>query len=201
VTLGLWPSVLLSVLNEIRNLINIEEKIIQSNFNNSVNQSGVVWSLSSSAQGLDYTNRIGDSIKLQRIQIMAKFVMNTASTGTALRFILIRDLWQQGAGTPSVADLLGTSVGTPFAPLQPKIWLTRDRYAVIQDELIALAQSGDDCIAMNIDIPHEGHVKYVGTTSGPTSNGPGSLYIILVSDENTNVPVASACCRITYTDD
>ncbi len=183
-------------LNEIRKLINIETKVIDTTLSpTSIDNSGVIVSLTSVGQGINYTERIGDSIKLQRIVIRSKLLMNTTSTGTVVRIILFRDLMQAGSA-PSFTNLLGGS-GT----LNPVNYLLKDRFAILADELLFLSQNGQDGAVSEIDLPHEGHVKYIGTSSSSASNGFGSVYIAAVSDEATNLPQLSFHCRVTFTDD
>lgn len=179
--------------------MNVEEKINQGAVSGGVTSTGTVNSLTSLAQGTNYTDRIGNSIKLQRIEVRMKVIMNSSSTGTLLRVILFRDLYQSGTA-PGVTDVLNQN-GSSNAPLQPYNWLLRDRIAIIYDEIVALSGTGDNTAALNIDVPHSGHVKYVGTTSGAASNGPGSVYLLLVSDEATNTPTVTYAYRVTFTDD
>jgi len=50
-------------LNEIRKLINVEEKVIQTdNASATFNTTGTVYSLSTVVQGTDYDERVGNSI-------------------------------------------------------------------------------------------------------------------------------------------
>ncbi len=183
-------------LNEIRKLINIETKIIDTTLSpSSIDNSGTIVSLTSVAQGLDYNNRIGDSIKLQRIQIRSKILMNTTSTGSVMRVILFRDLYQNGTA-PTFTNLLG-GAGT----LNPINWLLKDRFAILADELLFLSPNGQDGAVSEIDLQHEGHVKYIGTSSSSGSNGFGSVYLAALSDESTNLPQLSFHCRVTFTDD
>ena len=182
-------------LNEIRKLVNVEEKFLDVSGSQTVSSTGSIVALSQIAQGSDYTNRVGDSIKLQRIEFRAKYIMNTASTGTILRVIIFRDLFQQGVD-PTVTNVIG---GT--GALNPKNFLLRDRFSLLYDELCYMSNVGEDGGVIQFSMPHEGHVKYIGTTAATASNGFGSIYMLLLSDEATNVPTFTWHSSIYFTDD
>lgn len=182
-------------LNEIRKLINIETKIVRTASSSNVSTSGIVIPLSLIAQGLNYTDRVGDSIKIQKIECRFKYLMNTASTGSMLRLIVARDLFCQGVD-PTLANVLQQT-----GPLEIKNFLLRDRFSFLVDELLYMGNSGENGGTLVYDIPHEGHIKYIGTTAASASNGFGSLYLLAVSDEGTNVPILTWNTVIYYTDD
>jgi hypothetical protein len=188
-------------LNEIRKLINIESKITEGTWGYAPDRTGFIQPLTLIAQGTDYLNeRVGDSIKLQRIEFKMKLLMDAASTGTVVRVILFRDLFQTGGGTPAPADLL-EDVGSTYSPLSPLNYLLRDRFGIVSDNLVDLSSSGNQCATLVVDTAHEGHVKFVGTTNTTASAGPGQIYLYLVSDESAHYPSVSVMWRVTYTDD
>jgi len=189
-----------SGLNEIRKLINVETKILDTSFASAaIDQTGTVQIISAVAQGLNYTDRIGDSIKLQHIRYSGYFQVSAAALSSALRVIIFRDLYQQGVA-PTTAQVL-QNVGAQDAINQPKNWLLRDRFSILYDEVFNFSNTGDSNFTCVVDIPHEGHVKYIGTTSAAASNGFGSVYVMYVSTEATNKPFAQHFARLTFTDD
>lgn len=158
---------------------------------------GLVVSISSMAQGLDYlNNRVGDSIKLQRIEMRYRVAMAATAAQTQGRVIIFRDL--DGFGTlPTVSDVLQT-----VSVLSPKDYLNADRFSILYDELFALNINGDSTEVGVVDIPHEGHIKYLGTTAAAASNGKGSLYFLILSNEaGATVPFFAHHERIYFTDD
>ncbi len=186
-------------LNEIRKLINIEEKILETvQSSTGFDTTGTVYPISQIAQGLDYTNRVGDSIKMQRIVVRWRIFKASAATASLCRIILFRDL--DGYGTaPATSDVLQT-VGSATAPLTPIDFLNRKRFSIIRDELYDVNSTGDSTYTGVWDLAHEGHVMYLGTTAAAASNGKGSVYILVVSDEATNVPTIAFSSRIVFTD-
>lgn len=182
-------------LNEIRKLINIETKIAEATGTSSIDTAGAVTSISLIAQGLDYQNRIGDSIKLQRIEFRVRW---TVGTGTAsfIRTLLVRDLDNYGT-KPALGDVLQT-----VSVLSPKDYLNADRFSILYDELGTLNQSDANSVS-TFDMAHEGHVKYLGTTAADASSGKGSLYLMFLSSETAgaNAPTVVLHSRLYYTDD
>ncbi len=185
-------------LNEIRKLINIETKILPTTgtFSAGMDTTGTVFCLTRIAQGLDYTNRIGDSIKLQRLEFRYRVSMTSTAARTFGRVILLRDL--DGYGTaPGVTDVLETA-----SVLAPKRYLNSERFSILYDELLALSQNGDSCSVGVVDMTHEGHVKYLGTTAAAASDGKGSIYCLIISNETTTtIPSFTYDSRIYFTDD
>lgn len=189
-----------SGLNEIRKLINIEEKILEVvQGSTAFNTTGTIWSVSTVAQGTDYTERVGNSIKMQKIIVRWRVFKNGSATSSMVRVILFRDL--DGYGTaPTTADVLQT-VGGATAPLTPVDFLNRKRFAIIHDEMVDINSTGDSSYSQTWSAPHEGHILYLGTTAAAASNGKGSVYMLAVSDEATNTPTIAFSSRIVFTDD
>lgn len=182
-------------LNEIRKLINIETKIAEATGTSAIDTAGAVTSMSLIAQGLDYQNRIGDSIKLQRIEFRVRWTVGTG-TGTFIRTLLVRDLDNYGT-KPTIGDVLQT-----VSVLSPKDYLNADRFSILYDELGTLNQSEANSVS-TFDMAHEGHIKYLGTTAADASNGKGSLYMMFLSNEAAGAtsPTVVLHTRIYYTDD
>lgn len=189
-------------LNEIRKLVNVEEKIIlQSSGGTPVvfDLNGVILPLTYVSQGTDYTNRIGDSIKLQKIEFKAALVKSNSSITTTCRCIIFRDLDNYGT-TPSVTDVL-QSTGAVDAPLSAYKFLNRKRFSILYDELLELCANGDQGQVIAVDIPHSGHVLYLGSAANAASQGKGGIYVLFISNEGTNYPTYSFYSRVIFTDD
>ncbi len=189
-------------LNELRKLINIEEKY--SDVNTSVNPdySGTMTALTQLAQGTTMTTRVGNSIRVQRFEMWGRVSVNTAVTTYSLcRIMVVRDMEGQGTA-PTVADVL-EAVGTADAPRQPYDWLNRKRFSILYDDLVPLTPlSGGGVVKVfHYAVNLEKHVLYRGTTAAASSDGEGSIYLVCVSDEPTNTPSVRVVSRITYTDD
>jgi len=186
-------------LNEIRKLINIETKFFETTVSTTVDSSGALTCCNLIAQGTDYTNRVGDSIKLQKIEFNGHYHISTNATtsvGTKLRLILLRDLQQDGTA-PTVTEVLQTA-----SEVATYNYLRRERFSILSDQLIALNQlAGNANGVFKLTIPHEGHVKFLGTSSAAGSMGYGSIYLLAISSEATQVPTIYVKTYLYFTDD
>jgi len=191
-----------SGLNEIRKFINIEEKYLDTAVSLNPDQSGSLTAITQMAQGTTVNTRVGNSIRVQHLQVLGRAtVSSSVTTFSVLRIILFRDMEGQGTA-PTAADVL-ESVGSSAAPRQPYDWLNRKRFAILADWFMPLtALSGGSSIReFSFSQELSKHVLYRGTTAAAASDGEGTIYVMAVSDEATNTPNVSATCRITYTDD
>jgi hypothetical protein len=160
---------------------------------------GSVIPVSQIAQGLDFTNRVGDSIKLQNVQFNFRIYKNAAATSSIVRIILFRDNDCQGA-TPTTGDVL-QNVGAASAPLNPRDFLNRKRFAILYDRLATVNNTGDSSFTVSYETPHEGHILFLGTTASAASQGKGSMFVLVVSDEAVNTPSIAFFTRLVFTDD
>jgi len=188
-------------LNEIRKLINIETKIIQTTGTAlTAGWAGAIYPISYIAQGTDYVNnRVGDSIKLQRVEGRMSFLKNASSTATNVRVMLIRDLDNVGA-VPTITKIVDT-VGSALAPLTPINYLYKEHYSVLYDELFTLNASGDNSHVVEFDMAHEGHIRYLDNTANPSGGGKGSMFLLVLPDDNVNQVSLAFFTRLYFTDD
>lgn len=186
-------------LNQLRRLINVETKVANTNAASSTfGTGGSVVCISQIAQGTDYTSRVGDSIRIQGVELRSRITMSATATNSLVRVVVCRDL--DGAGTaPSYTDIFDAGLGATNALAQYN-WLNRDRFSILYDEMFSLSLSSDQSLSIGWKAAHEGHVKYRGTTAASASDGKGSIYLVFVSDETVNQPTYQYNARLTFTD-
>jgi hypothetical protein len=182
-------------LNEIRKLINIETKIFDTASASSPDNAGTVIPLNLIAQGVDFQNRVGDSLKMQKLEFNFRITIGSG-TKTFVRMMVLRDLDNQGA-TPAVTDILQSA-----DILAPKKYLNQDRFSVLVDEISSLNSVSIPNQVSEYDMAHEGHIKFLGNTAAAASMGKGSLFLLLLSNESAvNAPSVGYWSRIYFTDD
>jgi hypothetical protein len=186
-------------LNEIRKLINIEEKYFDASGAGAIDYNGLVTCMSQMVQGLDFANRIGDSIRLQHITLRATWSTNATPLSTTVRCLIFRDLAQAGT-IPTVANVLAVVGGTHITDCMHTA-LNLQRFSILYDETLSVSSVGDSQGFSFYDEAHNGHIRYLGTAAAAASNGLGSLYCLLCSDRIADLPNVSWTSRITYTDD
>lgn len=191
-----------SGLNEIRRLINIEEKYLDFNLTQSPDTAGTVSCITQVAQGVTMNTRVGNSIRVQRLSVLGRATVSTAVTTFSLvRVIVFRDMEGQGTA-PTMGDVLEL-VSNTAAPRSPIDWLNRKRFSILYSELIPLTvvTGGNGIAVFKYEVALGKHTLYRGTTAAAASDGEGSIYVGCISDEATNVPSVNSYTRIEYTDD
>jgi hypothetical protein len=146
------------------------------------------------AEGADYTDRNGRSIKCTDFSLKGAFYYNVSATRSILRLICFIDTGHDGA-TPAIGDLL---LGTPLinADRSPDP-NDRSRYRVILDRRYAF------CVATPIHfldfskkVKH--HILFDGAAAADTAHG--TIWIAAMSDEATNGPSCELESRLRFID-
>jgi len=190
-------------LNEIRKLINVEIKYIQTDSTSTINNTGAVQYISNCAQGDDIINREGDSIKVQNFTIKGMIKRDPASTSNleAVRLLVVRDLQNTGA-TPSANDVFQIT-GTGLAPYQPYDFLNgsdlNKRFSVVYDELFSLDTYHPNAL-FSFNSNHDCHVFYRDTAAAVASAGNGSYFLVALSNVTANLPSVEYVSVIRFTD-
>jgi hypothetical protein len=146
------------------------------------------------AEGADYTDRNGRSIKCSSFSLKGLIYFNVAATRSVFRLICFVDNGHDGA-TPAIGDLL---LGTPLvnadrAP-DPN---DRSRYRVLMDKRFWLNVSQP---IQFLDFKHavKHHILFDGTAA--TDYAHGSIWIAAMSDEATNGPSVELESRLRFVD-
>jgi len=191
-------------LNEIRKLINVEVKYIDTSFYGvSLDQAGVVYYLTALAQGDDITDREGDSIKVQTLEILGDVYRNSSSTAVrdTVRIMIVRDLTNEGV-TPTGADVLSqasSGLVTLCAPNFLNSSLENKRFSYLYDEIIEL-DTTHTAQTFRFTTTSDKHVYFRGNANSAANAGTGSYWLLMFSNNATNTPLASAVARVTFTD-
>ncbi len=190
-------------LNEIRKLINVEQKFKeQSATAQTYDSSGYVDYLSGTDQGDSTITREGNSIKIQHVRLRLFIKHNSAVTeGITSRVLIVRDL--QNAGATITANDVLENVGNARAPLAFRDFvngpLQNKRFAIVYDQVFTT----DPYHPIEKDVfetAHDCHVYYRGTSSSVASAGNGSYFLIAVSDIAANLPNITYNVRFEFTD-
>jgi len=190
----------------LRRLINVETKFVDNTFTQlTTDYNGTVNYLTNVAQGTDVSNRVGDSIKIQRIDVTGAYTRN--GTDAIARVIIFRDT-ENAAATPAVADVLAQT-GSVLAPHSAPTWLNKNlnaeknRFVFLYDEVVCLSTSQSNMLfEYRSPNAQDKHVRFRGTGSTTASAGEGAIFMLRITDQVTsNLPQLTAVVRIHYTDD
>jgi hypothetical protein len=184
-------------VNAIRKLINIETKFADYNINGFVTTTPTVLYASALTQGVDVSNRVGDSIRLQGLSYAFRVTGDpTAAVYSSVRLLIVRDNENVGA-TPAVTDILVSQSVTSSLN-----WFTTSRFNVLLDEVVGfVANTGSLTDFRRGTISQHGHVKFRGTSNAVGSAAEGSIFILAFSNVVALPPSLLLDFRVTYTDD
>ncbi len=185
-------------LNEIRKFINIETKYFDDNQYATSSQSGAFACLSLIPQGVDVSTRVGDSLRLQHLQMRGTFYIGT-TTPASCRVIIFRDMANRGVA-PTGSDLLAYS-GSAWAAIAQTNWINdQERFSIMFDETVTL-DSSNPTETLSYATSHKGHIRFRGTGSGAADQAEGSVWVAVFTDAAATPPTFRYSSRITYTDD
>ena len=183
-------------LNEIRKLINIEQKFVDTTVTNNTSRAGGINYLSGIAQGTDLSNRVGDSIKVQRFSINGYI---SGAANAVVRILIVRDRENSGSD-PVGSDILQNAsvAATPFSYVN---YINKDRFTILYDSTYTINTVAIPGTLFEYTVSDLGHIKYRGTTSASASAAEGSLYLATFTDLAATQPTVVFTSRIEYTDD
>jgi len=186
----------LSVAGQVASYFNTELKMLDTTATATpTSGTSTVVPLTLMAQGSDYNQRDGISIKLMDLDVRVYAARNIASATSSdfIRFLIVQDTENHGA-TPAVADILESD-----GVLAPLLHYSGNRWRMIADEAFALepVQPGV-CSKFNKKL--QTHVTYKGTGATAADGWEGQLYAVFMSSTATNNPTYSYFIRASFVD-
>lgn len=198
---------------QIISLINVEQKFfdVDGSGGVTVTDTPSVINLSNIAQGTDFYQRVGNSVRPQNFEVRMILRGNSATAGNQCRILIVQDKESQGTD-PTLGLVL--AAGT-YPILQPHNPLYKQRFKYLYDEIVnltnpsvGLASSGTstDYIPARIVLPMlkmhlGGHIRFDATAGADASDLEGQLFLMAVSLDATNGPNLSYTSRLEFTDD
>lgn len=197
---------------QIVRLINVEEKIFDVDGTGgptTITSTPTVINLSNIAQGTDWYQRVGDSIRPLTFRFAYNSLGSTATVGNMLRILVVQDKENQGVD-PTMGDVLA-GLGTPIlAPPHP---LYKQRFRILFDDVVAFVNYPDLATAGNatgyvpdrkrpvvVEGKLSGHILYDATAGADASNLEGAIFLMAASLDASNGPSIRYTFRLTFTD-
>lgn len=185
----------LAVAKGVKGLMNVEYKVIEAGATDSVLSTGAVTLLTPIAEGDDYSQRNGRSVKAKRINFRG--MLKHDSGGDACQFVrimIVNDLHQDGT-IPAVTDILNSADYNSFREISDA-----DRFRVLFDKTVTVTANNEGkVIRFNKDLNHK--VEFINTTAAQASMGGGTLYLLLIGSQITsNYPTLDWITRFRYID-
>jgi len=131
-------------------------------------------------EGDDISNRQGTVIRLTRMRILYRATAST--TSSSIRFILFRDMFNQGT-TPATTDLLPAA--TWISQYADTREIQQHRFKILNDIMLDLEIAGSNVKTRQYDMPVKGVVAYNGATAIASPNGFGANFLLVIGNAVT----------------
>jgi hypothetical protein len=184
-------------VTKIAKLINIETKFFETYVGTTLNNTPVVTYLSTIPQGTNQSERVGNSLRIQRMQFNYLLTIPTTTVATDVRIVLIRDLENVGAN-PAWTDVFPSA---SLASLQQLLFVNKERFSILHSEALVIQPLSFNGVCKHVDVPHNGHIKYRGTSAAVASAAEGAIFLLATCSTASNFPNFSYSFRLYYTDD
>jgi hypothetical protein len=187
-------------LGKLKLLVNAESKFCLVTQTSTFGTGGQMQILSGIAQGDDYTNRNGNSIRSESLSCFISLKINASATNSVCRVILCLDRERDGStNVPTSSSILETSTEplSPYNVLQQQI---NPRFTVLHDSITVLTQVSRTMELISYSSSLQQHVTFIGTGSSSASLGEGAITIFLISSEGVNLPTFNLYSCYKYYD-
>lgn len=156
---------------------------------------GTIGPISYIAQGDDYNNRQGNSVRTVSIETRLTVYVTAGGFQDNMRYILFADMENAGA-TPAVTDVLeAASPRSPFNHLNTK------RFVILHDEIISVSTVGNATQSRVIKQPLDVHLFFSAAAGAVASGREGALHFLLVADVTGATPsTALHHSRVSFID-
>lgn len=180
----------LMLAKRIRDMVNIEYKIVELAAGVSPDWNGNYSVLNTVVQGVTDTTRIGDSIKCQNYNMRMNLIRGAADCITRVIFF-----WDAQNKTSSAADIL-SYVGSGQSTQSPKVYDKRFQTKWLYDKSFILT-SNSPIKKANIKLPLNLHTQFDNTS---TTVNTGKLVMLVISNVGANLPAVNFVGRLSFTD-
>lgn len=157
---------------------------------------GIVTSLVGIAQGTDILNRIGEKIRVRKVNLSWRAERNAAGNATqVLRVMVVKDFGRQGGVLPSYNTIMYQN--QPETTQDLTNW---NRFQIIYDKNVVLSSTNNPLshVYSHVIFPRF-QCLYSGTTT--TSQIKHDLYLVLVSSQTAaNGPAVTGSVMTHYYD-
>lgn len=176
----------------LKGLVNVENKMFTVAVSQSVANTGVVLPLAAIPAGDDVDTRNGNSILGKYWSWRFRCAMNASASHTTVRLMCFVDKANQGVD-PSPSDVLEAL--NVSAPMNVD---NTDRFTILYDKQFTLNITANQEISGHAFRKLNFHLKYTGVTNADYSIN--QIYMLLISDEPTNLPGVDGYSRIGFYD-
>jgi len=174
-----------------------ENKHFDVNISQSSATTGTLTLLSAVGQGVDDTQRVGNTLYLRTLFLVTQIGLNLAATSQSIRLIILID--KQGYNAPSVGDVIEPALlGGGLAPISQYNHYYMSRFKILYDKTLKVSTGYGENLIWKRTIPLRVNSHYIGTST----TFKNQIYILHFSNETNNLqlPLLNASARIIYND-
>lgn len=155
------------------------------------------------AQGTDYNQRVGNSIRILGLDWLLQVYNQHADANQQYRYVILVDTQTDGAA-PSDAEIVEGGGAFVISSLLPNIKASPERFAILHDKIFNMDATVNaihyDRVKLDNLVGQDLHTLYELTTAVVAAISKGSIYFAHVSTDGVNGVTVSANFRVFYTD-
>lgn len=169
----------LSLATTVASLINVEFKRNDMAGSHSITTTGSVTQMGQITGGSDAVSRVGNEVELKSLYLKGGLQRNAGASYSNVRIMLVHDKENTGS-IPAITDILESN--SVFS--LPK-WDNRKRFKLMKDVKLDFGDNTMRDFSFYKNFGTKGFkLEWTNTTSASTKNN--ALYLVLLSDEETN---------------
>lgn len=185
----------LSIAYSLKRLINVEHKVSTVSLPSSPATAGASTVVNSIAEGGDWNERNGRSIKAVSLRVFGNCSLNAAASKNLYRIMVIRDNHIQSGSLVSGLPYLTSVSVNAIKNLDPTIL---KRYTILMDKTYNLEAGGKSSYHIDKYFKLNHHIKFDGATA--SDYGQGTLFVMTITDAATNLPIQNMQAQLRYID-
>jgi hypothetical protein len=174
-----------------------ENKHFDVNLSQNCTSSGTLNLVSAITQGVDDTQRLGNTLYLKTLFLTTKLVLSSNSTHDEIRLIVLID--RQGYNTPAIFDIVEPALmGTSLSTISQYNHYYMSRFKILYDKTLKLSSGFSENLIWRRTIPLRVASHYIGATT----TFKNQIYVLHFSGQSNILayPNISIGTRIIYTD-
>ncbi len=176
-------------------LLNTEFKQKDITASQTINNVAKITLLNGLSKGDDFDDRDGRVVRVKSIQISLIYEMSTVATFTQMRIMVVLDK-QPNEMTLVINDLLDSSALQSFRNLD-----NRKRFVILRNEIVSMSISGAQGGYFEYYKKFNLKTIYDDSDVGDIADiSTNAIYLILLSNEPTNLPTVIRSTRVRYID-
>lgn len=177
----------------IKTLINSETHKLDTAISTTVSSTGAITHVSAIGQGDGLTQRTGNSVLCSYVAYKVRYAKHASATSSVVRCMILRDNQQVADTAPAVGDILDTGNVVAFYSA-----INAGRFQILSDRVHVMDAGCGIGVYASESITLNKHIRFNG--SATTDIQKGGLYILLISNEATNVADVGMTVRIGWHD-